>query len=207
MKKIVFGLIGCFFLALPAVSLGATGWYGSVNAGLAIMPDSDFDVNIVGFGSGTADLSYDTGFIIGGAVGYMKEKFRFEGELSYQTSDMDSLSGPGGSVSINGDLSALTFLVNGYFDFATGGPLTPYITAGIGYSSVDVDFEGASDDDNLLTYQLGFGVGYAMSETVTLDLRYRYLGFDDYEYSEVGVGSLSVEASSHNLTAGLRFAF
>jgi opacity protein-like surface antigen len=144
---------------------------------------------------------------IGGAVGYMMEKFRVEGELSYQTSDIDSMSGPGGSVSFNGDISALTFLVNGYIDFATGGSWTPYLTAGIGYSKVEADIESVSDDDNLLAYQLGFGIGYAMSETVTLDLRYRYLGFDDYEYSEVGVGSLSVEASSHNLTAGLRFAF
>jgi opacity protein-like surface antigen len=207
MKKIVFGLIGCFFLALPAVCLGATGWYGSVNAGLAIMSDGDIDVSIPGLGSGTAELSYDTGFTIGGAVGYMMEKFRLEGELSYQTSDIDSLSGPGGSMSINGDISALTLLANGYIDFDTGGPLTPYITAGIGYSNVEADIEGESDDDNLFTYQLGIGIGYAMSETMTLDLRYRYLGFEDYEYSESGVGSLSIEAASHNITAGLRFAF
>ena len=207
MKKIVFGLIGCFFLALPAVCLGATGWYGGVNAGLAIVPDGDLDLSIPGLGSGTAELSYDSGFTVGGAAGYMMEKFRFEGEVSYQTNDIDSLSAVGESISVNGDVSALTFLANGYFDFATGGPLTPYITAGIGYSNVEIDIEGESDDDNLFTYHLGVGVGYAMSEQVTLDLRYRYLGFEDYEYSESGVGSLSAEVSSHNITAGLRFAF
>jgi opacity protein-like surface antigen len=206
MKKIVFGLIGCFFLALPAVCLGATGWYGSVNAGVAIVPDGDIDLSIPGFGAGTGELAYDTGFTFGGAVGYMMEKFRFEGEVSYQTNDMDSISGPGGSVSVDGDVSALTFLANGYIDFATGGPLTPYITAGIGYSNVDAEIEGESEDDNLFTYQLGVGVGYAVSEKMTLDLRYRYLGFEDYEYSDA-YGSLSAEVSSHNITAGLRFAF
>ena len=206
MKKIIFSLTACFFLALPVVCLGGTGWYGSVNAGVAIMPDSD--VAITELGTLTAELSYDTGFVVGGAVGYMMEKFRFEGEVSYQTSDIESLSiGGGGSESLNGDISAVTFLVNGYFDFATGGPLTPYITAGIGYSNFEVNIQDVSDDDNLFTYQLGAGVGYSISETVILDLRYRYLGFDDYEYSEVGVGSIGIEAASHNISAGLRFAF
>jgi opacity protein-like surface antigen len=217
MKKIVFVLIVCFLLALPAVCLGATGWYGGVNAGLAAMPDgvnyfhpfphSNLPEQFV-FALTTIPLpTYDHGFTVGGAVGYMMEKFRFEGELSYQTNDMDSLPGPGGSLSLNCDVSVLTLLTNGYFDFSTGGPLTPYITVGLGYSNVEIVIEGESYDDNLFTYQLGIGVGYAMTEQITLDLRYRYLGFEDYEYSESGVGSLSAEVSSHNITAGLRFAF
>ena len=213
MKKIVFGLFICFFLALPAISFGATGWYGSVNAGVGIVPDSDIDETAAGLGTISAELSYDTGYTVGGAVGYMMEKFRGEGEISYQANDMDSISIPSlGSISVNGDVSALTFLVNGYLDFATGGPLTPYITAGLGYSKVEADMEGESEDDNLFTYQLGVGVGYAMSETLTLDLRYRYLGFEDFEssYYEPSLGTTvteTVEISSHNITAGLRFAF
>jgi len=61
MKKIVSVLIGCFFLTLPAISFGASGWYGSVNAGLGIVSDSDIDVTITGLGSGSGKLSYDTG--------------------------------------------------------------------------------------------------------------------------------------------------
>ena len=206
MKKVILGLVFCFLMVFPALSLAATGWYGSANVGMALVPDSDVDVSFPGTGSFTGELSYDTGFTVGGAVGYIMEKFRVEGELSYLTSDIDSISAFGFSESLDGDISALTFLVNGYIDFATGGPLTPYITAGIGYSNLEADIEGTSDDDNLFTYQLGVGVGYAMSERVTLDLRYRYLGFEDYEYSEPGE-SLSIEASSHNITAGLRIAF
>jgi opacity protein-like surface antigen len=207
MKKRIWTILCCcFFLSIPAISFGASGWYGSINAGMGIVPDGDIDVTIVGEGSGTGELSYDAGFTLGGAIGYMMEQFRVEGEISYQANDIDNISGPGGSESLNGDVSALTFLANGYLDLATGGPLTPYITAGIGYSNVEADIEGGSDDDNLFTYQLGVGLGYAMSETVTLDLRYRYLGFEDYEYSDAE-GSLSAEISSHNITAGLRFVF
>ena len=213
MKKIVFGLFICFFLALPAISFGATGWYGSVNAGVGIVPDSDADLTVQGLGTISAEISYDTGFTVGGAVGYMMEYFRVEGEISYQANDVDSISISGlGSAPANGDVSALTFLVNGYYDFATGGPLTPYITAGLGFSNVEADSGGVSEDDNLFTYQLGVGVGYAISETVTLDLRYRYLGFEDFESSGYDPDFAAnytekVEISSHNITAGLRFAF
>ena len=206
MKKIIFCTTACLFLAVPTISFGASGNYASINAGVAIVPDSDLDVTIYGLGSATEELSYDSGFTIGGAVGYMVENFRFEGELSYQTNDMDSLSAFGLSGPVNGDISVLTFLVNGYFDFATGGPLVPYVTAGIGYSNFDVEMDGDSEDDNLFTYQFGLGVGYAINEKVTLDLRYRYLGFEDYEYSDA-TGRLSADISSHNITAGLRFAF
>jgi opacity protein-like surface antigen len=174
---------------------------------MAMMPDSDIDVTIVGIGSGSGEISYDTGLTAGGSVGYMMDTFRVEGEVSYQANDMDKISGNGGSLFVNGDISALTFLVNGYIDFYTGGPVTPFITAGIGYSNVEADIEGESNDENLFTYQLGAGIGYAISETLTLDFRYRYLGAEDYEYSEVGAGSINAEISSHNISAGLRFAF
>ena len=202
MKKGILFLVFCFLLVFPALSLAATGWYGSVNAGVAFVPDSDVDFTFSDMGSGTGELSYDTGYTVGGALGYMMDQFRVEGEVSYQSSGIDTFSAYGESESVSGDITALTFLVNGYFDFATGGPWTPYITAGLGYSNVEVD----SDDDNLFTYQLGVGIGYAMNEKVTWDLRYRYLGFEDYEYSDWS-DSVSVEASSHNITLGLRFAF
>ena len=105
----------------------------------------------------------------------------------------------------------LTLLFNGYYDFHTGGSWNPYLTAGLGYSKVDADIEGLTEDDNVFTYQIGAGIGYAMSETATLDFRYRYLGASDFEYGEIqpGLGSASIEAAiaSHNLTIGLRFAF
>jgi len=211
MKKIVLILVLSFFLVLPAVSFGATGWYGGANVGVAMMSDSNLDMTLSGFPPLSAELSYDTGYTVGGAVGYMMEKFRVEGELSYQKNDIDSLSAYGQSESLNGDISAFTFLANGYFDFATGGPLTPYITAGIGYSKVEVDFEGETEDDNLFTYQIGVGVGYAMSDATTLDLRYRYLGAQDFESSDydpnLGFGKISAEVASHNITVGFRFAF
>ena len=137
----------------------------------------------------------------------MMENLRLEGEMSYQTNDVDKLDG----MSINGDVDILTFLVNGYFDFDTGGPIKPYITAGLGFSNVDESEPGYfSEDDNILTYQVGAGVGIALNEITTLDCRYRYLGASDFEYSYSVAGTIingETEIASHNLTVGIRMAF
>jgi opacity protein-like surface antigen len=99
-------------------------------------------------------------------------------------------------------------LKDGYFDFPPEGtPLNLYITAGIGYAKVEADIEGSTDDDNLFIYQIGIGSGYALSESVTLDLRYSYMGGQDYKYSEAGEGSFEASVGSHHFTVGIRKAF
>ena len=210
MKKSIQGLLFfCFLLALPVVSIAASGLYGSVNAGVSMATDSD--VSWVEDGdSGTETWEYDTGYILGGAVGYMIENYRVEGEVIYQENDVDSVDGV--SISpISIDTNALSFLVNGYLDFDTGGIMTPYITAGIGASRVEADIMGLLKfDDTVLGYQLGVGVGFAMSETVSLDFRYRYLGAAEAEFNynfEGSTGRSVVDIASHNITAGLTMAF
>ena len=208
-KNIVGSVCGFFLLAIPVFSLAASGLYGSVNAGVSMATDSD--VSWVEDGSsGTETWEYDSGYIVSGAVGYMIEKYRVEGEVIYQANDVDTVD----SVSISPisiDTNALSFLVNGYLDFDTGGIMTPYITAGIGASRVEADIMGLLKfDDTVLGYQLGVGVGFAMSETVSLDFRYRYLGAAETEFNynfEGSSGRSEVDIASHNITAGLTMAF
>lgn len=204
MKKILLGLICCFFLALPALSFGATGMYGSVNVGFAMAADSDISIT----GLPTVEIEYDPGFTIGGAVGYMNEKYRLEGELAYQANDVDKIAGvPTSALGISAEANILTFLFNGYYDFDTGTAFTPFITAGIGFANVSYEETGgADDDDTVFAYQIGAGIAYAMTDSMNLDLRYRYLGASDAEFSDPS-GNAEVEVSSHNFTIGLRFAF
>ena len=83
----------------------------------------------------------------------------------------------------------------------------PYITAGIGAARVEFEMTDSPDyDDTVFAYQVGIGAGFAVSETVTLDCRYRYLGAEDAEFS-YQLGDLEVEMASHNITLGLRMAF
>ena len=201
MKKSLIGLIVCSFLVLPAVCFGATGWYGSVNAGVALASDSDITYND---GSPDERLEFDSGYTVGGAIGHMVEGWRLEGEVSYQENDVDKVDGlPAAS---GQDVSLMTFLVNGYMDLTTGKTLTPYLTAGIGASKVEINGSGASLDDTVFAYQLGVGVGFSMSETVILDGRYRFLGTTKPEFTYSGVTGEG-EVANHNFTLGLRMAF
>ena len=64
--------------------------------GVVEYPDADLDVS----GSGTAELSSDTGIMIGISLGTSKyDPFRFEGELAYRNNHGDKITNPGGGSS------------------------------------------------------------------------------------------------------------
>ena len=210
MKNIIFGLICCFFFALPAVCLGATDWYGSMNAGVTFVSDSDLTYNELGF-SGKEKWEYDAGYSFGFAFGYKMEPVRFEGEVSYGRNEVDSVAGISIPSGYSIETSLLNFMFNGYYDFNSGSGLMPYLTAGAGFSRVGADINLApiiddEYDDTVFAYQIGAGVGYAMSEIMKLDFRYRFLGTADPEFSYPG-GTAEAEIFTHNLTVGLHMAF
>jgi len=198
MKKKFISMIFCLLLLTPAMSQAA-GLYGAVGVGAAWVSDSD--VNVDGFFVGTA--KFDTGYSVGAAVGYMREPFRLEGELSYMANDMDTFDG----YPTSAEIDALTFLANGYFDFNTGGPIKPYVTAGIGTSRIEISEPGYPDeDDTVFVYQVGFGIGYELSNSLILDGRYRFMSGQNMEFSEGG-STVEVEVASHNITVGVRIPF
>ena len=102
-------------------------------------------------------------------------------------------------------------MVNGFFDFPICGNWKPFITGGIGMAKVEVndlnfaDFGEAdwSDDDTVLAWQVGAGVGYALSEQTTLEVKYRYFATDDAEFEDGDY----LEFASHNIYLGLRYTF
>ena len=210
MKKFVLILTGCFFVAFPTTCLGATDWYGSMNAGVTFVSDSDITYNEPGF-SGTEKWEYDAGYTFGLAFGKKMEQMRLEGEVSYGLNEVDSVDGISIPSGYSIETSLLNFMFNGYYDFKSGSDLTPYITAGAGFSRVEADIKlvpivDDNYDDTVFAYQLGAGVGYAMSEIMTLDFRYRFLGTADPEFS-YPVGTAEAEIFSHNLTVGIHMAF
>lgn len=209
MKKIVLCITGCALLAAnPAMVSAREGMYISAHGGTAFASDSDLtDSTVPGL---VIDMEYDAGFAVDGAVGYDFGGLRLEGEVALQKHDLDKAKYRGVSVDLSGEASSLSFLVNGYVDFKNNTPLTPYLTAGLGVASIDVDnlnvvgsgVANTSDDDMVFAYQLGVGVGYGVSESVDLDLRYRYFATTDPEF-----GSTTSEFGSHNFLLGLKVSF
>lgn len=84
-------------------------------------------------------------------------------------------------------ISAWSFLLNGYIDFGTrGGPITPYIGAGIGVAALtttNVAFVNPDTSTGVwqgtktwnFAWALMAGFSVDMSERVALDINYRYI--------------------------------
>lgn len=201
MKKIVLLCACCFLLFATSIASAAGGMYVSGNVGMAFPTDSA--IKDPAFAGVKPKLEYDSGFAFAGAIGTKFDQARLEAEISYQKSDFDKMMG----VPISGDATILAGLINGYYDFKTASTITPFITGGLGFAKVEANdmavpslgVPPGSDDDTVFAYQVGAGVGYAVNETVNIDLKYRYLGTTDLEF-----GTTKVEVGTHNVMLGIR---
>jgi len=188
MKKCAAGVL-CAMLAIggSATAASAATPYATGSLGLTMLQDSDIELD--GY------RSYDTGYLLTGAVGLKEGQYRIEGELGYQE---NGIRHTGDEVSI------LSFLANGYLDFDIDrSELTPYLTAGLGLASVDDSTGPGSTDDTVFAWQLGAGVGYRIGDNLLLDARYRYLATGDPDL----YGGREYTIDTHNLMVGLRFEF
>ncbi|MGR8949504.1 MAG: outer membrane protein [Gammaproteobacteria bacterium] len=197
------------------------GLYSRLFGGINFLDDTDFNV----LGTVKVDNEYETGFVVGGALGYDYGKIwslggvRSEVELSYRENDIDvhSVSALGGDQpSSTGDASSTALMFNAYNDFHNQTAVTPYLGAGIGYAWADMsDFGIAAipnvldDDDSGFAWQLGAGVNYAMNKVLTLSVDYRYLNTDIDVTSSPAAGSTGseVDLDNHTVSFGIRYSY
>ena len=220
MKKILLILMSCFMVMCFSNSAYSENFYLGGNLGLVLVSDSKLEIEKLETMidvpvDGELELEFKKGFAFSGVVGYDFGTARLEGEVSYQKNDLDKLtvsfSGISGSANISGDVTSLAFLLNGYYDFHNNSDFTPYVSAGIGMANISVnDFgapsmgisQSADEDDTVFAYQLGAGLGFAVTEVLTIQLKYRYFSVANPEFDGV-----EVEVDSHNILAGLRVGF
>lgn len=145
-----------------------------------------------------ASITPRDGWRIGGALGYrFNPLLRADVSLSYSAFAGRGLDIPAVTSDGHADFTALTGLVNGYVDLAglVGplGPFSPYVGAGVGFSSnrianvgisllaapnVTATFPGGSTSRFAWSLTAGTGVSLAflgMPRNLTLDVRYRYI--------------------------------
>lgn len=216
--RIVLVLAVCMTTSLFLVSTSfAAGPYMNVLVGGTWVEDADLDFDEIPSALFSAEAEFDTGFNVGVAGGYDFGPARLEAEVAYRQNDVDRLKinffGEQFKAKADGDISAASLMVNGYFDIETGSPVTPYLGAGIGVANVslnDIKAEGekvVDDDDTVFAYQFGGGVAFALNESMALDLGYRYFATDDPEFDDVDNDSFESEYKSHNVSLGLRINF
>jgi opacity protein-like surface antigen len=209
---------------------GGATWFTENGADFTLdLSNIDINPNVGGVqphpdASGEISLDTDTGFLVGGVLGYNwgDTGLRSELELSYSQANLDGFdvdwdnagASPhplpdGDDLDFDGDVSVTYIFGNLWYGFGhmmDMGGLSPYIGGGLGVAFVNVDIDAingvdldASGDETGFAYQLGGGLMWNLADNVALDLGYRWRGvmLEDYED----------DLNSHNVLLGINFGF
>jgi OOP family OmpA-OmpF porin len=218
-------IVAAVAAAAPAARAAEGDWYVSAYGGGTFLEDTH------NRGNGTPlDFSSvaKTGYNYRASVGvYRAPQVRVEGEIGYRRAGFDKLSlrndgGLGaaagaaplaGAVSASGHTTAISAMLNAYYDYDTGSAWRPYIDAGIGAARLSMKNAAAggvpvvNSFDTVFAYQLGLGIGYDVTKSLTLALEYRYFTTLDPTFRDAAGNTFNSEFTSHNLSLGVRYRF
>lgn len=224
MKKQLILLAVCTTLAIPAVCAATPprlGPYVSGFLGVSV-PNTTGVTGYDYFADRFINdrVEFDPGVNIGGTGGFDYGFFRLEGELSYKSSDMTTVTDKTGTYppsSADGTLEALALMFNAFADLHNTSPVTPYVGGGIGFAALhlnDTFVPGdpvpiyVEDDDSVFAYQVGAGLEFALNRRLSLDLGYRYFATSKARFgSSRDLTDTELTFRSHNAAVGLRVKF
>lgn len=203
--------------------------YLRIDVGSAVGGDVDFNASVTGpEGTGTlpfsANSEIDPGWQAGAAIGvnnFPLANWRTEIEGLYTNNETDDSEDNFDDVFDTGDegedidtASADINIYGGFlnlvYDFPTGMNFRPFLGAGVGYGRVEVDYDDAEAKDEVFLWQAKAGVSYALSDTMDVELAYRYLDAESASFGGEGVDlnvSGEVDTQLHSVVAGLRWKF
>jgi len=218
MKRLLVMAIFALVVITTSAQAADKGMYVSGIAGLSLVPKLDQEIS----GARVFEPDFDPGIKIAGALGYDFGAFRAEVEIGYLTNEANDGVAIGGSGPVEGDVSVLSFMVNGYYDIHTPNfSLVPYLGVGIGGASIDAviiapflapSTQVVDDSATVFAYQFMAGFGWNVSPTITLTADYRYFATTDPEFTAgnfFGSGSPDLESdyNNHSFNLGARFKF
>ena len=192
-------------------------WYIAARIGAAFAEDTQF--NTLGT---TVETEFDPGYNLALAVGRVFKtqspvSFRAEAELGYivleaeqhQVAGVGAFSGSAAT----GEATALVGLANAYIDYELG-TFTPFVSAGIGYANLELDNFGTTPTGQVLdtneegvAWQIGVGTAYAVSNSLNIDLSYRYSGIENVGVTANDGTSSDLDFRNHQISIGIRKAF
>lgn len=216
-------MVAVIAVAAPQAQAAQGDWYASLYGGAMFLENASNVSHAVDFHS-VAKTGYDARVAVGV---YRAPQVRVEGEIGYRRAGLDKLSfnndaGLGaaagmaplaGSTSASGHVSAISAMLNAYYDYDTGSAWRPYIDAGIGAARLSMHNVAASgvpvvdNFDTVFAYQFGLGLGYDVTKSLTLAVEYRYFTTLDPTFRDAAGQSFNSEFTSHNLSLGVRYRF
>jgi len=193
-------------LAVPAYAAESPSCYISGNIGECWCYDNDI---IPRDKAGT--LSTTGGLTLMGAVGIkFSGTCRLEAELGYQRNNANHITFNTEVYRISGLLSETSILANGYYDF-NRRTINPYLTAGLGWASFDVNglngrhgLNGLNEIHSAFAYQFGAGVSIPVTKRLDIDTRYRYARSSTMSLDN---NYTTFQLASNSVLAGLRVWF
>jgi opacity protein-like surface antigen len=144
--------------------------------------------------------NFNSGYNVGGRIGYEWGPWRFEEEYSYRNNNLSSFSGIIGGRGIpsvgSGSVHSNAIMTNAIYDFTFGWPITPHLGAGVGAVNVNYSVGAfgrvltpvgrvpANLDFDSHTWVFGYqaiaGIRYNINPILALDFDYRFLGTPDF---------------------------
>ena len=227
MRKLVIGMaMASSALATPAMARDGQ-WYIEGDGGVMLVEDQNIDVNTF---ADNAKANYDTGYDFGGIVGYDFGAFRLEAEASYRSAELEDVVAGSQGLALNpiqggfsrftntlpalGETNALSFMVNGLFDFGSDDGLQGFAGGGVGVARVDMDGRvntngpGVwSDSDTGFAWQLIAGVRAPLSDSWDVGLKYRYFNVPDVAIVDPLGRALNTDFNSHSLLGSITYNF
>jgi opacity protein-like surface antigen len=158
----------------------------------------------------SVDHDTDTGFNVGGALGW-----GLSPELALEADFLFTQSGLEGTPITDSNLESFTFMANLLWSFDMNSNWHPYIGVGLGGAQITVS-DGTfgvtpviGDSDVVFAWQAIIGANVPVAERISLLIEYRYQGSSDADLTltdPLGGGiPISQDYQSHNLSAGFRF--
>ncbi|MDR1856740.1 MAG: outer membrane beta-barrel protein [Desulfovibrio sp.] len=209
-------------LGIPSLAVAdMNGFYVAPKFLMSIQNTGQINRSEALAGTGVNDYSQ---FTLGGALALGVDFWhnysvpaRLEGEFSLRGNSEKSWSG-NGAYQVKGVWNNSTFFGNLYWDFRNDSQIVPYLGGGIGIALnyTGYDFKGPGENfskDARFTnfaWNLGGGVGWNLTESLTADLAYRFmsLGYNEVKATD-GNKDLKIGNAPYNneFTLGLRFTF
>lgn len=160
----------------------------------------------------TVGLSYDSGTILGGAVGYASANgpYRAEVEFAYRSGDAGSFAP---AFATEGDFASTILMLNGYYEIATSSLLTPYVGAGVGYiTEIDFDIDtginaGEYNARGGFAAQAIVGAEYPLTDALSAYADARFLSAGTVNLTSQSGQTLSADYTTTDINLGLRFEF
>lgn len=217
------------FISSPLMADAINDKYVFIGIG-SVYSEAESDISISPWDTRT---DTDTGLLFNAGYGQrIGSNIRLEGEVAYRTLDIDNLTKLPSSQPVlganfqggKGDLSSLSLMANGWYDFNNDTNWTPYIGGGLGFSLISLDnlyattlgvFPGATpnkisvddDEDWQFSYQIGAGISYKLNEKFNIDLDYRYVVVSDGELQTTQDQNFDVQMKNSNLLLKLKYLF